>query len=603
MCRKVTCCKGYQRDDDCGSGRVAWKIVMMMMSRASNGQPRRGARALTAVRMALTMLLMAGMVVRGQTNGGSAGSYVRPLDGDCVAYGGGGEMPPQGTLFPPEYMIQGAVGGGGEDQEGVGSHTAAEFSVTYYPRYKVVENKVSGEIFVLYQCGTQAPVEGEEGIPSGAKMFEIPLTSVSIPETVPYAFVELLGVDDRVYDAPLYVTAACGQKIAECGRQAVDLFSNDVDNVTLQQTVFEPNVDGVLLTTREEYDGAFSFNPVKDDGGVLSRAEWVKYLGAFFNKDRYASDIFNAIKESYEETKNAVDRQGESRPVVAWVTHFVFGDEERYEVSVAPYKTEYVRDAGAENVDIDEIKKAYPGVTDSAYSNDIVQFAWGQDGEGFATKKDAQEAFWNFLSSVDVIIDETYTFDPLSYTFEEFMSEYGLDGAAEGVLSGLPWLEPKLVYREDGLISKSNGVDWFEGAIARPDLVLMDVARIVGSAQQGERTKVGEFTWLRNIAETPVRVTADDCKRLDSCNDTPTTICPFVKGCEDGSTAVLMDSAVDSGECAYQVCIQSDQGSADNSGDSLSDGNSAEDTAQMAAPAVILLTLLIVFVEALINFC
>lgn len=38
---------------------------------------------------------------------------------------------------------------------------------------------------MLYQCGTAAPAA--ESLPEGAKLFQIPLVSVSVPETVPYA--------------------------------------------------------------------------------------------------------------------------------------------------------------------------------------------------------------------------------------------------------------------------------------------------------------------------------------------------------------------------------------------------------------------------------
>lgn len=30
--------------------------------------------------------------------------------------------------------------------------------------------------------------------------------------------------------------------------------------------------------------------------GVLSRAEWIKFYGLFFNKDRQASEVFNGIQ-------------------------------------------------------------------------------------------------------------------------------------------------------------------------------------------------------------------------------------------------------------------------------------------------------------------
>lgn len=38
------------------------------------------------------------------------------------------------------------------------------------------------------------------------------------------------------------------------------------------------------------------------DAGVLKRAEWVKFLGVFYNMDASSSEIFSAINESYYQT-------------------------------------------------------------------------------------------------------------------------------------------------------------------------------------------------------------------------------------------------------------------------------------------------------------
>ena len=54
---------------------------------------------------------------------------------------------------------------------------------------QVVNNSIAGEMYVLYQCGSTAPASSAPGVPADAKYFEIPLTSLSAPETVPYAFV------------------------------------------------------------------------------------------------------------------------------------------------------------------------------------------------------------------------------------------------------------------------------------------------------------------------------------------------------------------------------------------------------------------------------
>ena len=50
---------------------------------------------------------------------------------------------------------------------------------------QVVTNLYANETYVLYQCGGTRP---SANAVAGAKVFSIPLTSVSVPDTVPYAF-------------------------------------------------------------------------------------------------------------------------------------------------------------------------------------------------------------------------------------------------------------------------------------------------------------------------------------------------------------------------------------------------------------------------------
>ena len=123
------------------------------------------------------------------------------------------------------------------------------------------------------------------------------------------------------------------------------------------------------------------------------------------------------------------------------------------------------------------------------------------------------------------------------------------------------------------------------------DSVFKAIDRIVDSSRKGEAINEGEFTWLRNINENPTLLSPDSCKQLTSCSPDQIPVCTFVASCEDGGTRLLSEQPIDSdtGSCVYDTCIAS--------------VGATTDTAQMAAPAVILLTLLIVFVEALINFC
>lgn len=519
----------------------------------------------------------------------TSSQYVRPTNKDCVAKELGNSLGPDGTLYPSGFLMD------GDDslRDGVSTvaDTNAGFRVTYYGTYKVVENLVSKMTYVLYVCGTDRPAVGAPGVSEDAVFFQIPLTSLSVPETVPFSYLEALEIVDRVHDASNFVTSACGQKLAnECGRVSPSYVR--FEDSTLNETAFkeaQASVDAIILGSGEDANLVLTFD-AEDAPGVLERAAWIKYLGLFFNKEKKASDIYNAIAEAYGETAAQAKENGESKPTIAWVSHFSYDGDEHYDVSFADYKMQFVEDVNGKNVadgSAQQLVKAYPGARISAFSPTTVEFAW--DGEGsFASQQEAQKSFLNFLSTVDGIIDETYSMDPSKYDFDK---EFGLDSVSKDTLDSLPWYKPSLIYRIDGTLSESNGYDWFESSFVRPDLALNDMNRIVDSSRKGEALDKGDFTWLRNIKESPIILSPADCAQLTSCSVDQIPVCPFVAPCEDGGTTLLSENSFKQADdsCIYDTCIAT--------------VGQTTDTAQMAAPAVILLTLLIVFVEALINFC
>jgi hypothetical protein len=138
--------------------------------------------------------------------------------------------------------------------------------------------------------------------------------------------------------------------------------------------------------------------------GTLNRAEWVKFLGLFFNKETEASQYFATVERQYNRLKvgtqfdmvdwhcipthESVSRctlstplmmfchtswgmhvhsaltclvecwaacncwcpgvqttaaANANKPTVAWISHFVFAPDEYYQISFAPYKVQYTQ--------------------------------------------------------------------------------------------------------------------------------------------------------------------------------------------------------------------------------------------------------------------
>lgn len=70
---------------------------------------------------------------------------------------------------------------------------------------------------------------------------------------------------------------------------------------------------------------------------------------------------------------------------------------------------------------------------------------------------------------MDIVVDESYYFSGLAgLNLANFTADYGFNTTDATTLK---FLANKAVFRFDGLVSEAEGLDWFETAVARPDLV------------------------------------------------------------------------------------------------------------------------------------
>ena len=116
------------------------------------------------------------------------------------------------------------------------------------------------------------------------------------------------------------------------------------------------------------------------------------------------------------------------------------------------------------------------------------------------------------LAGVDIVIDETYAADPVSYNYSSFLSEFSLQSS-----SSLKFVSNKKVLRFDGTISANKGLDWYESRVASPDWAVEGLA----FQMHGDASKRRKY--FRNVAkdEVPEVITAAMCvMELPSCNVT-----------------------------------------------------------------------------------
>ncbi|DBA71969.1 hypothetical protein WJX79_005778 [Trebouxia sp. C0005] len=481
--------------------------------------------------------------------------YQRPNNSDCVT-----TTSSVTNYFPLQFQIAGSSTGTTQQAQ-VNVTVAQDFTVQYMDSYKIVTNLYVNETYVLYQCGTTPPTA--DMVPAGSKFFQIPLTSVTVVETIPYAYLQALNVTDRVFSVSSDTVAPCGQLQVACTQIAptAEMLSDTdyLDNELL------PYVDGIITSTPNgSISPLFAFS-ASTDPGSLNRAEWLKFMGLFFNMDDFANTVFDEINSTYYMNSAVYKSAAAMRSnttTVAWVDRIdnITDYANAFEVSYAQYKVQYTSDAGG-NMTNQSAVAAMTNVVASPYSVNTQWFAWdlvdvGLTG-GFATEADAVTAFHAFLQTVDVLIDETYAEDPTQYDFSTFLQTFNLTSNATSNAT-YPFLKNAAVFREDGLLTNSSalyngyglGDDWFEGALLRPDLVLSDVARAINSSNVPQGYN---FTWIRNIA----------------AGEVPTIQSPL--GCITPATGISVVASVPTGAPASAPALSATSAAASAPGPSGSD--------------------------------
>merc|ERR1719281_250135 len=115
------------------------------------------------------------------------------------------------------------------------------------------------------------------------------------------------------------------------------------------------------------------------------------------------------------ETLTAEAKAKAATPVVAFIEYASWAGQ--YKISLAPYKTLLIEAAGGKSFTADDFSGNAHAVA-------------GYNSVGFnASNPDAVAAFRAALADADVLIDETYAFNPPSYTASSFSSGYGFTGA------------------------------------------------------------------------------------------------------------------------------------------------------------------------------
>ncbi|MXZ19435.1 MAG: ABC transporter substrate-binding protein [Caldilineaceae bacterium SB0665_bin_25] len=325
---------------------------------------------------------------------------------------------------------------------------ASGFDVEYHSNYKIVtvtnpwQGAQESFRYVLLQCGTPAP-QGVEGA-----VVEVPVTNIIAMSTTYLPTLEDLGLIDRLIglDSYMWTTNPAVRTRIESGDVA-EIGGGAAVNVELTL-----DLDPALVMTYGTGFADYDTHPVLLEAGIpvalngdfveqspLGRAEWMKFIALFFNREADAAAQFDTVAMEYhavaELTATLTERPSVLIGSVYNGTWYVSGG--------GSYMAKLLSDAGA-------------------------AYLWSDEGDVGALPLDfesvyavaAEAEFWlnpdnSFWFSVENVLDS----DP----------RYG-DFAP---------LKRGRMYNNNARVNENGGNAYYEEGAAHPERVLKDLVKIL----------------------------------------------------------------------------------------------------------------------------
>jgi iron complex transport system substrate-binding protein len=320
------------------------------------------------------------------------------------------------------------------------------FTIEYHNHYKVVTvvtpwpGASEALQYVLVQCGAPAP----EGFRQ-EQIIEVPVMSIVSLSTTYLPFLDELGVLDRLVglDDATYVSNPTVLKMAEEGQLAALGYGSGV-NVE-QALDLSPDLIMAYGSGAPDYDA----HPVLIDAGLkvvinaewtdtspLGRAEWGKFIAAFFNKETQADTLFGEVAQKYNDLV-ALASSASERPTVFANTDY---QGTWYMPGGNSFAAAFLKDAGASYLWADD-----PSAGSLPLAFEAV----------FEKAQDAQ--FWVNIG--------------FFFTLEDLL-------AVDARYADFAAFQTGNVWNNDARTSPAGGNDFYESAVAHPEVVLADLIKI-----------------------------------------------------------------------------------------------------------------------------
>jgi iron complex transport system substrate-binding protein len=387
-----------------------------------------------------------------------------------------------------------------------------DYEVTYGSNFKIVRMKCGSkhaslnpstcdkQTYVLHHRGTERPtvdpvtyanIEAESGGVT-TKYFEIPAKNVSVGGSFVLGYLEALGIDGnsglKMISAS-YIHSPCMQKAVIAG----EIVNEDGYTSDWAAKCDELNIDLALTDSfgtgecSNTPDVNVNFIGNADDTSLL-RAEWVKFVSLFFDKEALANEYFALESEAHAAITQYVDKgvvKDGVRLKCVWVRK---NWDKKYQILHDKFRSTLCTDAGMD---------AYSGkddrLTETYFPEDI-------------------ELFHSAIRDYDIVIDETYVSDTASRNATDYEATLGFEELSGQTVKAKRGNGGKLL-RVDASQGYGNTTDLKESGEVRPALLLMD---LVSKAHGTFGSHEDCTKYFRLASESVKYVTNEHCEALEA---------------------------------------------------------------------------------------
>ncbi|HYC84552.1 MAG TPA: ABC transporter substrate-binding protein, partial [Chryseosolibacter sp.] len=297
----------------------------------------------------------------------------------------------------------------------------------------------SGYKYLLVPKGEQVPAHD-----AGTRLVFTPVTKIICTSTTHIPLLDYLNETDKLVGFPTtdYISSERMRRRVDAGK-VVEL---GVDKgMNLERIAFlKPDVVmGYLMTSDygqfrkiEELGSPVVINAEYLERHPLGRAEWIKFMALFFEKEQMADSVFGAIEDNYLRTRSLAQEVGKKPSVMSGI---LYGDS-WFLPGGQNYAARILEDAGC-------------------------QYLWAQDSSH------------GFLQlSFEKIYQRAHDAD-LWIGTGGLNSMQDLENADHRYTRFRPFMERR-VYSSDARKGSRGGSEYLELGYLRPDLILRDLVHI-----------------------------------------------------------------------------------------------------------------------------